>query len=65
MVKISIEQNIRNNNLAPEMEIMKGRRGRESGDKTACTKNSWRLCAMESQRAVFSRKQFQFPPRYG
>ena len=29
------------------------RRGQESGDKTAWTKNYWRLLAMESLRAVF------------
>ena len=34
-------------------ELWKTRRGQESGDKTACTKNSWRLLAMELQRAVF------------
>ena len=40
------------------------RRGQESGNKTARTKNSWRLLAMESQRAVFWRRQLQFPTRY-
>ena len=38
--------------------------GQESGNKTACTKNSWRLLAMENQRAVCERRQLQFPKRY-
>ena len=33
-------------------KLWKKRRGKESGDKTAWTKNSWRLLAMGSQRAV-------------
>ena len=37
----------------PEMEIVKKRRGQESGNKTACTKNFWRFLAMGNQRAVF------------
>ena len=32
--------------LGSEMEILRERRGQESGNKTACTKNSWRLLAM-------------------
>ena len=39
-------------------------RGQGSGHKTACTKNSRRLLAVESQRAVFERRQLQFPARY-
>ena len=47
------------------MEILREeRRGQESGNKTACTKNSWRLLAMGNQRAVCERRQLQFPPRY-
>ena len=53
MVKRSIEQKNRNE-----------RRGQESGNKTACTKNSWRLLAMGNQRAMRERRQLQFPPRY-
>ena len=34
----------------------KKRRGQESGDRTACTKNSWRLLAMGSQRAVCEKR---------
>ena len=64
MVKRSIEQHLRNWNLGPEMEIMKKRFGQESGDKTACTKNSWRLLAMGNQRAMCERRELQFPPRY-
>ena len=61
----SIEQHIRNKNFEPEVEILrKERRGQESGNKTACTKNSWRLLAMGNQRAVCERRQLQFPPRY-
>ena len=33
------------------------------GNKTACTKNSWRLLAMGNQRAVCESRQLQFPPR--
>ena len=50
MVKRSIEQDIRNKNLDTRNGNYEKRRGQESGDKTACTKNSWRLLAMESQR---------------
>ena len=39
-------------------------RGQESRDKTACTKNPWRLLAIGNQRAVCERRQLQFPPRY-
>ena len=54
MVKRSIEQEIRNKNFeARSGNFEKKRRGQESGNKTACTKNSWRLLAMGNQRAVF------------
>ena len=54
MVKRSIEQDIRNKNFgARNGNYEKKRRGQESGNKTACTKNSWRLLAMGVQRAVF------------
>ena len=55
MVKRSIEQNTRIKNFEARngnYETNK-RRGQESGDKTAWTKKSWRLLAVESQRAVF------------
>ena len=45
-------------------KLWKKRRGQESGDKTAWTKKSRRLLAMGSQRAVFKRRQLQFPPQY-
>ena len=65
MVKRSIEQEIRNKNFgARSGNFEKKRRGQESGDKTACTKNSWRLLAMGVQRAVCERRQLQFPSRY-
>ena len=53
MVERSIEQIYEIGILAPEMEIMKETPGQESRDKTAWTKNSWRLLAMGIQRAVF------------
>ena len=40
------------------------RRGQESKDETAWTKKSRRLLAMERRRAVFKRRQLQFPARY-
>ena len=44
MVKRSIEQDIRNKNLgARNGNYERNARGQESRDKTACTKNSWRL----------------------
>ena len=63
MVKRSIEQEIRNKNFgATSGNFEKERRGQESGNKTACTKNSSRLLAMANQRAMCERKQLQFPP---
>ena len=54
MVKRSIEQDIRNKNFgARNGNFEKKCGGQESRDKTACTKNSWRLLAMRIQRAVF------------
>ena len=54
MVKRSTEQEIRNKNFgARSGNFEKKRRGQESRDKTACTKNSRRLLAMGVQRAVF------------
>ena len=38
--------------LRPETEIMKQTPWSRIRDKTAWTKNSWRLLAVESQRAV-------------
>ena len=65
MVKRSIEQEIRNKSFGSRIgNFVKERRGQESGNKTACTKNSWRLLAMGNQRAMCERKQLQFPPRY-
>ena len=52
MVKRSIELDLRNRNFGTRKRLWKTRRGQESGDKTAWTKNSWRLLAMGSQRAV-------------
>ena len=54
MVKRSIEQDIRNKNFGTRNGKLRGkRRGQKSRDKTAWTKNSWRILAMEIQRAVF------------
>ena len=65
MVKRSIEQEILNKNFVSRIgNFEKNAGGQESGNKTACTKNSWRLLAMGNQRAVCERRQLQFPPRY-
>ena len=45
-------------------KLWKKLRGQESGDETAWTKNSRIWLAVESQRAVFQRRQLQFPSRY-
>ena len=52
--KRSIEQDLRNKNFGiGNGKFWEERRGQESGDKTAWTKNSRRFSAVESQRAVF------------
>ena len=54
MVKRSIEQEIRNKNFGSQKwKLREERYGEEFGNKTACTKNSWRLLAMGVQWAVF------------
>ena len=66
LLKRCIEQDIRNKNFGIRNgNFEKKRRGQESGNKTACTKNSWRLLAMGNRWAVCERKQLQFPPRCG
>ena len=56
MVKRSIEQEIGNKNFgARSGNYEKKRCGQESGNKTACTKNSWRLLAMGVQRGSVSK----------
>ena len=68
MVKRSIEQEIRNKNFGNRIgnfeknAVVKNQGTKQN--KTACTKNSWRLLAMGNQRAVCERRQLQFPPRY-
>ena len=53
MVKRSIEQDIRNRNFgARNGNYERNAVAKNPGTKTACTKNSWRLLAMEFQRAV-------------
>ena len=64
MMKRSIEQESRNKNFGIRNGNFEKNGGQESGNKTACTKNSWRLLAMGNQRAVCERRQMQFPPRY-
>ena len=65
LVKRSIEQEIRNKNFgARSGNFEKNAVVKNPGNKTACTKNSWRLLAMGNQRAVCERRQLQFPPRY-
>ena len=53
-----------NQEFCQKRKLWKERRSQELGDKTAWTKNSGRLLAVESQRAVFQRRQLQFPSRY-
>ena len=54
MVKRSIEQDIRIKNFgARNGNYERKAVVKNQGNKTACTKNSWRLLAVESQRAVF------------
>ena len=58
MVKRSIEQEIRNKNFgARSGNFEKNAVVKKPGNKTACTKNSWRLLAMGNQRAMCERKQ--------
>ena len=65
VVKRSIEQEIRNKNFGARIgNFEKNAVVKNQGNKTAWTKNSWRLLAMGSQRAVCERRQLQFPPRY-
>ena len=53
MVRRSIEQEIRNKNFgARSGNFEKNAVVKNQGDKTACTKNSWRLLAMGNQRAM-------------
>ena len=64
MVKRSIEPEIRNKNFeARNGNYETNAVVKNQGNKTACTKNSWRLLAMGSQRAVFYRRQLQFLSR--
>ena len=54
MVKRSIEQDLRTGILGPETEIMKENAVvKHQGTKQRGQRNSWRLLAMGSQRAVF------------
>ena len=56
MVKRSIEQDIRNKNFgARNGNYERNAMVKNHGNKTACTKNSWRLLAMGNQRAVCER----------
>ena len=53
MVKRSIEQNLRIKNFEARIgNYEKNAVVQESRDKTACTKKSWRLLTVESQRTV-------------
>ena len=47
--------------LGPEAEILRRTPWSRIRDKTACTKNSWRLLAMGVQRAGFQSRQVLFP----
>ena len=56
-LKRSIEQEIRNKNLgARNGNFWEEHRGQESGNKTTCAQNSWRLSAMGKQRATCERR---------
>ena len=44
--------------------LSSGTSGSKSVDRTAWTKDSGRLLAMENQRAVFQRRHLQFPSRF-
>ena len=64
MVKRSIEQDIRNNNLgARNGNYERNAMVKNQGTKQ-CEQKSRRLLAMGNQRAVCERRQLQFPPRY-
>ena len=64
MVNRSIEQDIRNKNF----EARNGNYERNAVVRNPGTnqrgQNSWRLLAVASRRAVFQRRQLQFPSRY-
>ena len=62
MVKRSIEQDVRNKKFGARSGSFE--KNAVVKNKTACTKNSWRLLAMGNQWAVCERRQLQFPPRY-
>ena len=65
MVKRSIEQDFKNKNPGIRNgNFEKNAVVKNPGNKTACTKNSWRLLSMGNQRAVCERRQLQFPPPY-
>ena len=65
MVKRSIEQEIRNKNFwIRNGTFEKKAVVKNQGTKQRVQKNSWRLLAMENQRAVCERRHLQFPPRY-
>ena len=58
MVERSIEQEIRNKNFgARSGNFEKNAVVKNPGNETACAKNSWRLLAIGSQRAICERKQ--------
>ena len=60
MVKRSIEQDLRNRNFVARSGNFEKNAVVKNQGKTACTKNSWRLLAMGSQRAMCERRQLQF-----
>ena len=65
MLKRSIEQDIRNKNFgARNGNYERNAVVKNHGTKQRVQRNSWRLLAMGVQRAVYSRRQLQFPPRY-
>ena len=64
MVKRSIEQDLRNRNFgARNGNYERNAVVKNQGTKQRGQRILWRLLAMGSQRAVFKRRQLQFPPR--
>ena len=64
MVKRSIEQEIRNKNFEARSGNFEKNAVVKNPGTTSGAKNSWRLLAVGSQRAMCERGQLQFPPRY-
>ena len=64
MVKRSIEQDLRNKNFGARIGIYERNAVVKNQELEQRVENSWRVLAMGVKRAVFQRRQLQFPPRY-